>query len=167
MLLQWLNSNRYKKSHSLFLNSTYEFFFNRFVWSKFIRTSWRIHNDVRSCYYFWFFILWYRVLYDRFKTRIIFYYGSLVIFMPIFSAIYFISILSNFGFQELLTSLVNFIYCWVFYSKPNNNFFILFCHDFNFNLFSILIYRIFFGPFEVNKFLRNYSDIIDWNFLYQ
>ena len=42
------------------------------------------------------------VLYDRYKTRIIFYYNSLTIFMPIFSVIYFISIISNFGFLVLL-----------------------------------------------------------------
>ena len=42
------------------------------------------------------------ILYDRYKTRIIFYYGSLVIFMPIFSVLYFVSILSNFGFQVRL-----------------------------------------------------------------
>jgi len=29
------------------------------------------------------------VLYDRYKTRIIFYYGSLATFMPIFSLLYF------------------------------------------------------------------------------
>lgn len=38
------------------------------------------------------------VLYDRYKTRLILYYGSLVIFMPIFSILYFFFILSNFGF---------------------------------------------------------------------
>ena len=38
------------------------------------------------------------VLYDRYKTRLIFYYGSLVLFMPIFAILYFIFILSNFSF---------------------------------------------------------------------
>jgi NADH:ubiquinone oxidoreductase subunit 4 (subunit M) len=38
------------------------------------------------------------VLYDRYKTRLIFYYGGLVYFMPIFSVLFFILILSNFGF---------------------------------------------------------------------
>jgi len=38
------------------------------------------------------------VLYDRYKTRLVFYYGSMVLFMPIFSILYFIFILSNFGF---------------------------------------------------------------------
>lgn len=38
------------------------------------------------------------VLYDRYKTRIIFYYSALVLFMPVFSIFYFIFILANFGF---------------------------------------------------------------------
>jgi len=42
------------------------------------------------------------VLYDRYKTRLIFYYGGLVFFMPIFSVLFFILILSNFGFQGRL-----------------------------------------------------------------
>ncbi len=31
------------------------------------------------------------VLYDRYKTRLIPYYGSLVLYMPIFATIYFLS----------------------------------------------------------------------------
>lgn len=50
------------------------------------------------------------VLYDRYKTRIIFYYGSLAIFMPIFSVIFFLPILSNFGFQVLLIFPVNSLF---------------------------------------------------------
>lgn len=53
------------------------------------------------------------VLYDRYKTRLIFYYGSMVIFMPIFSILYFIFILSNFGFPGTCTLLVNFWLWWV------------------------------------------------------
>lgn len=45
------------------------------------------------------------VLYDRYKTRIIFYYGSLAIFMPVFSIVYFFFVLSNFGFP----GTVNFV----------------------------------------------------------
>lgn len=48
------------------------------------------------------------VLYDRYKTRLIFYYGSLVIFMPLFSILYLIFILSNFGFPGTSILLVNF-----------------------------------------------------------
>ena len=49
------------------------------------------------------------VLYDRYKTRLIMYYGSLVIFMPVFSIIYFFFILSNFGFPGTVISLVSFL----------------------------------------------------------
>ena len=38
------------------------------------------------------------VLYDRYHTRIIFYYGGLIYYMPIFSCILLIFILSNMGF---------------------------------------------------------------------
>jgi NADH-quinone oxidoreductase subunit M len=38
------------------------------------------------------------VLYDRYKTRLLFYYSSMALFMPLFSLIYFCFILANFGF---------------------------------------------------------------------
>jgi NADH-quinone oxidoreductase subunit M len=38
------------------------------------------------------------VLYDRYHTRLLYYYGGLVQFMPIFTSIFFIFILSNMGF---------------------------------------------------------------------
>jgi NADH-quinone oxidoreductase subunit M len=38
------------------------------------------------------------ILYDRYKTRLLFYYGSLSTFMPVFSFFYFVFILSNFAF---------------------------------------------------------------------
>lgn len=38
------------------------------------------------------------VLYDRYHTRILFYYGGLINFMPIFSLVFMIFILSNMGF---------------------------------------------------------------------
>ena len=38
------------------------------------------------------------VLYDRYKTRLIFYYSAIITFMPLFSLLFFILTLSNFGF---------------------------------------------------------------------
>lgn len=38
------------------------------------------------------------ILYDRYKTRILFYYEGLATFMPFFASLFFIFILSNFGF---------------------------------------------------------------------
>lgn len=45
------------------------------------------------------------VLYDRYKSRIIYYYGGLVSLMPIFAIIFFILILANFGFP----GTINFV----------------------------------------------------------
>ncbi len=49
------------------------------------------------------------VLYDRYKTRIILYYGGLVNFMPVFAILYFIFILSNFGFPGTVNFVGEFV----------------------------------------------------------
>lgn len=38
------------------------------------------------------------LLYDRYKSRIVHYYGGLASLMPLFSIFYFFLILANFGF---------------------------------------------------------------------
>ncbi len=45
------------------------------------------------------------VLYDRYHTRIIFYYGGLVQTMPIFSTIFFICTIANIGFPGTCNSI--------------------------------------------------------------
>jgi proton-translocating NADH-quinone oxidoreductase chain M len=99
------------------------------------------------------------VLYDRYKTRIIFYYGGLVNFMPLFSIFFFIFILSNFGFPgtlnfvgELLIMLSGLLI---------SNLVIVFSI---FSLILTLIYslffynKIFFGQINI-KFFRFFSEI--------
>src|SRR5690606_27778171 len=49
------------------------------------------------------------VLYDRYKTRLIFYYSGLVTFMPVFSSLYFFFILSNFGFPGSINFVGEFL----------------------------------------------------------
>src|SRR5688572_18692406 len=49
------------------------------------------------------------ILYDRYKTRLIFYYGGLVSYMPLFSILFFISILSNFGFPGTFNFIGEFL----------------------------------------------------------
>ena len=49
------------------------------------------------------------VLYDRYKTRLICYYGSIASLMPIFSVIYFIFILANFGFPGTFNFVGEFL----------------------------------------------------------
>jgi len=98
------------------------------------------------------------VLYDRYKTRLIFYYGSLVVFMPVFSILYLIFFLSNFGFPGtsnfvgeflILVGAVDFTNVLVFLSS--------------FGMILALIYslflynRIFFGPLQ-KMFIRYYCD---------
>jgi NADH:ubiquinone oxidoreductase subunit 4 (subunit M) len=99
------------------------------------------------------------ILYDRYKTRIIFYYGGLVNFMPIYSIILFICILSNFGFPGTLNFVgeILIIYGGLFVS----NLTILFC---TFSLIITLVYSLFlynkiiFGTININ-FFRFFSEI--------
>lgn len=49
------------------------------------------------------------VLYDRYKTRLIFYYGGLVSFMPVFATLYFFFMLSNFGFPGTMNFVGEFL----------------------------------------------------------
>src|ERR1700735_2851581 len=99
------------------------------------------------------------VLYDRYKTRIIFYYGGLVNFMPLFSIYFFLCIISNFGFPgtlnfvgELLIMLSGLII---------SNLVIVFSI---FSLVLTLVYslffynKIFFGQININ-FFRYFSEI--------
>jgi NADH-quinone oxidoreductase subunit M len=99
------------------------------------------------------------VLYDRYKTRIIFYYGGLVNFMPIFSIFFFFCILSNFGFPgtlnfvgELLIMLSGLLI---------SNLVIVFSI---FSLILTLIYslffynKIFFGQINIS-FFRFFSEL--------
>lgn len=97
------------------------------------------------------------VLYDRYKTRLLFYYGGLTTFMPFFSCFYFFFILSNFGFPGTVNFVGEFFIFTSFF-KVNSSFAFLA----TFGLFLSLVYslflynRIFFGPI-FNK-LRFYSD---------
>jgi NADH:ubiquinone oxidoreductase subunit 4 (subunit M) len=98
------------------------------------------------------------ILYDRYKTRLLFYYGSLFTFMPIFSFFYFIFILSNFAFPftinfvgEFLIGIGGFFLSSTLYVL--NCFPLIVCLFYSLNLYV----RIFFGNSGV--FLRYYSDL--------
>jgi len=98
------------------------------------------------------------VLYDRYKTRLLFYYGSLATFMPVFSAFFFIFTLSNFGFPGTINFVGEFLISigGVF---VNPCFFLFTCFPLILSLvYSLnLFVRVFFG--SVPFFLRYYSDI--------
>jgi NADH-quinone oxidoreductase subunit M len=99
------------------------------------------------------------ILYDRYKTRILFYYGGLVLFMPLFVSLFFIFILGNFGFPGTSNFVGEFIiFIGSFFS---NNLIIIFI---SYSLFLTLIYSLFlfnrlvYGLVKVD-FLRFFSDI--------
>ena len=98
------------------------------------------------------------VLYDRYKTRLIFYYGSLVLFMPILAISMFILILSNFGFPGTINFVGEFLILVGAFSYSNV---IMFLSTFGMILtliYSLFVYaRIFFGNLQIN-FIRFYSE---------
>lgn len=105
------------------------------------------------------------VLYDRYKTRLIFYYGSLVIFMPLFSILYFIFILSNFGFPGTINFVGEFLILLGGFHFSN---IIIFLSSFGMVLtliYSLFLYnRIFFGSLQ-QLFIRYYCDCIRLEFI--
>jgi NADH-quinone oxidoreductase subunit M len=106
------------------------------------------------------------VLYDRYKTRLIFYYGSMASFMPIFSILFFIFILSNIGFPGTFNFIGEFLltYGGIYFS-----FVIIFITTFSLILsliYSLFLYnRIFFGNIKI-LFIRYYSDLNRLEFVF-
>lgn len=99
------------------------------------------------------------ILYDRYKTRLIFYYGGLVLLMPIWAVFFFVFILGNFG----LPGTVNFVGEFTIFlgSFLVNNLIIVFCL---FGLFLTLVYSLFLYTKVVNgsikvEFIRFFGDL--------
>jgi len=99
------------------------------------------------------------VLYDRYKTRLIFYYGGLACLMPIFAIIYFIFILSNFGFPGTFNFIGEFL---LTYGALSFSFIICFLAAFSLILglvYSLFLYnKLFYGYIKI-FFTRLYSDV--------
>lgn len=98
------------------------------------------------------------VLYDRYKTRLIFYYSTMVIFMPLFALFYFFFILSNFGFPGTVNFVGEFmITIGAFYATNLLTFFTTLGLVLTL-IYSLFFYnRVFFGPIQIT-FIRYYSD---------
>src|SRR6185312_12289305 len=98
------------------------------------------------------------ILYDRYKTKLIFYYGSLVLFMPIFAICVFILILSNFGFPGTINFVGEFLILVGAFEYSN---IIIFLSTFAMILtliYSLSFYsKLFFGSLQI-KFIRFYCD---------
>lgn len=99
------------------------------------------------------------VIYDRYKTRLICYYNSLVLLMPFFSVIYFIFILANFGFPGTFNFVGEFlVLVGLFKTSSTLLFFSLLPMTLSL-IYSLFFYnRLFFGPLS-SHFIRFYSDI--------
>jgi len=98
------------------------------------------------------------VFYDRYKTRLIFYYGSLVVFMPLFSLLFFILTLSNIGFPGtvnfvgeffILSGMCDYAIVLIILSTVA----VVYTLIFSLSLYN----RLFFGPVP-KMFIRFYSD---------
>jgi proton-translocating NADH-quinone oxidoreductase chain M len=98
------------------------------------------------------------ILYDRYKTRLIFYYSSMAIFMPLFALAYFFFILSNFGFPGTVNFVGEFmISAGAFYATNVLTFFTTLGLVLTL-VYSLFFYnRVFFGPIQMT-FIRYYSD---------
>lgn len=105
------------------------------------------------------------ILYDRYKTRILFYYGGLVLFMPLWVSLFFIFILGNFGFPGTSNFVGEFIiFIGSFFS---HNLIIILI---SYSLFLTLIYSLFlfnrlvYGFIKV-EFIRFFCEISKREFL--
>lgn len=106
------------------------------------------------------------ILYDRYKTRLLFYYGGLVTFMPIFAIIYFIFILSNFGFPGTFNFIGEFL---LTYGILQYSTLIVFLSTFSLILtllYTLFLYnRLFFGNIKI-FFIKYYTDITRLEFFF-
>ena len=91
------------------------------------------------------------ILYDRYKSRIIHYYGGLVSLMPVFSALYFMLVLANFGFPGTINFVGEFL---LTAGLLQQSFFTVILVNFGLILtlvYSLFFYnRVFFGPLKLN-----------------
>jgi NADH:ubiquinone oxidoreductase subunit 4 (subunit M) len=105
------------------------------------------------------------VLYDRYKTRIVFYYGSLATFMPIFSILYFLFVLSNFGFPGTSNFVGEFFILVGSVIISNVIVFLSALAMILSLIYSLFFYsRIFFGMVP-KYFIRYFCDLIRLEFI--
>jgi NADH:ubiquinone oxidoreductase subunit 4 (subunit M) len=99
------------------------------------------------------------VLYDRYKTRLIFYYGGFVMLMPVFAVLVFFVCLANFGFPGTFNFVGEFlILAGNFESSIVILFFVAACLILA-TIYSLFFFvRILFGPL-LATFVRYFCDI--------
>lgn len=98
------------------------------------------------------------ILYDRYKTRLLSYYGGLSTIMPIFSVLFLIFSIANMGFPGTSAFIGEFL---ILLGSFNTNSLVSFFASTSVILsaaYSIWLFnRVAFGP--VNDFIRSYSDL--------
>lgn len=100
------------------------------------------------------------VLYDRYHTRIIFYYGGLVHIIPIYSCIFFLFTISNFSFPGT-SNFIGEICVFLGLAIAANKlvFFLAAISTFYGLLYSILLFnKIIFGNLNIT-FIKSYYDL--------
>lgn len=90
------------------------------------------------------------VLYDRYHTRLLYYYGGLTQVMPVFSVIFFFFILANVSFPGTINFISEFL---VFFGLIFNNFMAFFFASFGIlfsAIYSFWLYnRVMFGDLKI------------------
>lgn len=99
------------------------------------------------------------ILYDRYKTRILLYYGGLFLIMPLWTFFFFLAILANFGLPGTINFVGEFM---VLISIFKINFLILIFLFIGLVAtlgYSLFLYNRLAHGFLKNKFIRYFSDI--------
>ena len=82
------------------------------------------------------------ILYDRYKTRLLFYYGGLVYYMPLLSIVYLFYVLPNLGFPGTLNFVGEFL---ILVGGSHISFFISFLTTFG------MLLSLIYSPFPYNR----------------
>jgi NADH:ubiquinone oxidoreductase subunit 4 (subunit M) len=98
------------------------------------------------------------LLYDRFKSRLLFYYGGLVLLMPILGICFFFSILANFAFPLTFNFVGELLILIGVFIKTKVYVIFLILGMILTVIYSLFLYnKIFCGPI-LNTFIRYYAD---------
>jgi len=100
------------------------------------------------------------VLYDRYGTRSILYYGGLGQIMPFYDTVFFILCLSNIAFPGTAGFPGEFLVLYSVYSNSPFLFMILLFGVFMSGVYTIWMYcRIMMGPFDPLNFIHKFGDL--------
>lgn len=99
------------------------------------------------------------ILYDRYKTRILLYYGGLFLVMPLWSFFFFLAILANFGLPGTINFVGEFMVLLSIFKLTIIIPLFLFLGLLLTLGYSLFLYNRIAHGFLKNEFIRFYSDI--------